>query len=83
MGINGTQTATNPIKNRQHNGRYSMQRKDTTITKKVMDMRFHWLRDRECQKKLEYIGDQENQNTQTTGLSTIHKHTTETQDTNS
>ena len=48
-----------------------------------MDMRFHWLRDRECKKKLEYIGDQENQTTLTNILSTTQKNTTETQDNNS
>ena len=44
---------------------------------------FHWLRDRECQNNLEYIGDQENQTTRTTGISTIQQHTTEKQDENS
>ena len=83
MGRNGTQTATNPIKNRQHNGRYSMQRKDTTITKKSNGYAIPLAQRQRMPKKLEYIGDQENQNTQTTGLSTIHKHTTETQDKNS
>ena len=36
-----------------------------------------------AKENLEYIGDQENQTTQTTGQSTIQKHTTETQDENS
>ena len=57
-----------------------MKWQDTTKTKKAMDMSFHCLRDRECQKNLEYIGDQENKTTQTTGLSTIKKHTTKTKD---
>ena len=49
---------------------------------KAMEMLFHWLRDIECQNNLEYIGDHENPTTWTTGLSTIQKHTTETQDGN-
>ena len=51
IGRNGTQTATNPITNRQRDGRLSMQRQDTTKIKNETDMWFHWLRDRECHKQ--------------------------------
>ena len=50
---------------------------------KTMDMQLDWLRDKECQKNSEYIGDQENQTMQTTGQSTIQQPTTKIQEKNS
>jgi len=38
---------------------------------KAMDMRFYWLRDRECQKKIAFTGDPENQIMMITGLNII------------
>ena len=40
---------------------------------KAMDMRFHWLRNKECQTIFAFIGDQENSIMLTTGPSiTLH-----------
>ena len=50
---------------------------------KAMDMLLHCLRDRECQKNSEYIGNQGNKTIQTTGKNTIHQPTTKTQENNS
>ena len=47
---------------------------------KETDMRFHWLRDREFQIFLGYIGDQANKTTHTTGQSTIQQPTTKTKE---
>ena len=51
IGGDGAKTAANPITNIQCNGIFSMQQKDTSRKEKEMDMQFHCLRDRECQKQ--------------------------------
>jgi hypothetical protein len=45
---------------------------------KAMDMRFHWLRDRECQQHSDFIGVQAKQTTQTTGPNTTYRAITST-----
>ena len=50
-GRNGPSTASYSASNRQLDGRRSRQRQIVPKRTKAMDMRFHWLRDRECQEQ--------------------------------
>ena len=50
---------------------------------KAMDMRFHWLQDRECSSNSEYTGNQENWITPITGPNTIQQTIIETHAKNS